>query len=41
VQGFRPTDTVPEPSFETALMAANLMFDRLDQAWQAWVRAGK
>ncbi len=41
VEGFRPSDTVAEPTFDTALKSANLALDRLDQSWQAWVKSFK
>lgn len=41
LQGFRPSDEIPEPTIDNALTAANLTMDRLDQAWQTWVKTFK
>ena len=41
LQGFRPSEERPEPTFEAALMAANLSVERLDQVWQAWLKTVK
>lgn len=41
VKALRPTEEMQEPTFESALTAANLSLDRLDQTWQAWLKSFK
>ena len=41
LKGFAPTDETPEPTVEMALEKADYPLDKLDSAWQAWVKATK
>ena len=41
VKGFRPSEEMPEPTLDAALMSANLSLDRLDQVWLAWLKSLK
>jgi hypothetical protein len=35
-----PTDTVPMPTFQDALKAADWMVEDLDRSWREWVSKG-
>ncbi len=39
--GLRPTDEQPNPTFDTALAAAEWKWEALEPAWQRWVTTGK
>jgi hypothetical protein len=39
--GFKPQENRPEPTTEDAFKAANILPDKLNQAWQNWVRLTK
>lgn len=41
IKGFEPNEAMAEPTVEAALESANIPLEKLDQAWQTWVKSFK